>query len=78
MKPTEEREIVVSNGDHAHACITIGGGYTDGNSNGTNRIRVCPVVRITPTLCGTAYKGFTRTQDIRDGCGFLVVEEVYE
>ena len=26
MKPTDEDEIVVSNGDHAHACITVGGG----------------------------------------------------
>jgi len=26
MKQTEEQEIVVSNGDHAHACITVGGG----------------------------------------------------
>lgn len=26
MKPTDEDEIVVPNGDHAHACITVGGG----------------------------------------------------
>lgn len=26
MKPNDEYEVVASNGDHAHACITIGGG----------------------------------------------------
>jgi len=74
MKPTEEDEIVVSNGDHAHACITRGGD-TDGNRDGTDRIRVCPLVRIAPALCRTDYKGFTRTQNILDGCAFLIVEE---
>lgn len=26
MKPSDEYEVVASNGDHAHACITVGGG----------------------------------------------------
>ena len=71
---TDEHDIVVSNGDHAHACITRGGSY--GNRDRENRIRVCPFVRITPALCRTDYKGFTRTQNIRDGCAFLIVEVV--
>lgn len=74
MKPDEE-EVVISNGDHAHACITEGGGYTDGYGDGTDRIRVRPLVRVTPALCRTDYKGFTRTQNILDGCAFLIVEE---
>ena len=75
MKRTEH-DIVVSNGDHAHACITRGG--RDGNRDGENRIRVCPSVRITPALCSSDWKGFTRTQNIRDGCAFLIVEVVDE
>ena len=74
MKPTEE-EIVISNGDHAHACITRGG-VRDGNRNREDRVRICPLVRVTPALCRTDYKGFTRTQNIRDGCAFLIVEVV--
>ena len=70
-----EDEVIAVTGDHAHACITRGG-YSDGNSDGENRIRVCPSVRITPALCRTDYKGFTRTQNIRDGCAFLIVEVV--
>ena len=76
MKPDEE-EVVVSNGDHAHACITEGGGFY-GNSNLKNRTRICPHVRITPALCSSDWKGFTRTQNIRDGCAFLIVEMVDE
>lgn len=77
MKPNDEYEVVASNGDHAHACITVGGGYTDGNSDCTDRIRVHPLVRVAPALCRSDYKGFTRTQNILDGCAYLVVEEVY-
>jgi len=74
MKRTEH-DIVVSNGDHAHACITRGGGC-DGNRDREDRIGICPLVRITPALCSTDWKGFTRTQNIRDGCAFLIVEVV--
>ena len=37
MKLNEEDEIVVSNGDHAHACITVGGGE---NPMGTVTARI--------------------------------------
>lgn len=30
MKTDEEKYLVASNGDHAHACITVGGGYPMG------------------------------------------------
>ena len=77
MKTDEEKYLVASNGDHAHACITVGG-VSDGYCNGKNRTRICPLVRITPPLCSTDWKGFTRTQNIRDGCAFLIVEVVDE
>lgn len=32
---------------------------------------------LSPALMARNYKGFTRTQNILDGCAYLVVEEVY-
>ena len=72
----DDEDVVVSTGDHAHACITVGGGQSNGNCDSENRTRVCPAVRVTPTLCGSDYKGFTRTQNIMEGCAFLIVEVV--
>lgn len=71
----DDETVVVSNGDHAHACITEGGGK-HGDRDGEDRPRICPLVRVTPALCRTDYKGFTRSQNIRDGCAFLIVEVV--
>ena len=74
MKTDEEHEIVISTGDHAHACITEGGVH--GNGDSENRRRICPLVRVGPALCSSDYKGFTRTQNIRDGCPYLILEWV--
>ena len=74
---TSDDDVIAVTGDHAHACITIGGGKkADGNRDLKDRIRVYPLARVAPALCRSDYKGFTRTQNILDGCAFLIVEVV--
>ena len=48
----------------------------DGNRDREDRARIRTLVRVTPALCSSDYKSFTRTQNIRDGCAFLILELV--
>ena len=40
-----------------------------------NRIVERKDIRITPALCSSDWKSFGRTQNIKEGCAFLIVEE---
>ena len=40
-----------------------------------NRIVKRTDLRVTPPLCSSDWKSFGRTQNIKDGCAFLIVEE---
>lgn len=40
-----------------------------------NRIVERKEIKIAPALCSSDWKSFTRTQNIKDGCAFLIVEE---
>ncbi len=48
----------------------------NGNCHREGESRVRTLVRVTPALCSSDYKSFTRTQNIRDGCAFLILEMV--
>lgn len=40
-----------------------------------NRVIERKDIRITPALCSSDWKSFTRSQNIKDGCAFLIVKE---